>query len=651
MLSFYGENQMKLSIQLRFIGIAGILLFISAAAAQPLYYNAESAAKLGADVSQRIEKIAAMLEDPPQGFGVSCRQRDFWETLGKSETGQTILSKAESLLKEPMPVLTDELYLMYSQNGNRTAAQDVMFAREDRLITLTLAECIENKGRFTAAMEEVLDSSISYRSWLFPAHDGNLDNFYQRHTTIDLKSSRDAHNIALCLFLLGDKISPPLAQKAGAQIHKRIFEPYVRDVFEEAGAPKNWWRTCTHNWNTVCHAGVVGAALTMLPDKLDRALFIERAIQYTDYYYQGFTADGYCSEGLGYWNYGYGHYIILSEVIYKATEGKIDLFSNPKGLAAALYPFRIEILNTGYPALADCRLNTRPQAELMGYVNARLGLGDARWPLSRQYKDRGALFDFLMFEQLDLDRPVLQPPFGPDHDSLRSWFSQAGVLICRPGKNGGAFAAVMKGGHNGEHHNHNDVGTFIVMVGDQQVILDPGSVEYTRMTFGKHRYTIGKLRSYGHPVPRVGGQEQAAGRAAQAKILRTEFTDDVDTLVMDLASAYPVDGLEKLQRTFVYQRRDAGALVVTDEVVFADPNTFETALITCGTCRTTGPNRLEITSNKKTVEVQIESGDNDIEIADEVVASSRGDFRRIAVRFVKPVKNGKISMRFWPKLE
>ncbi|MCI0498795.1 MAG: heparinase II/III-family protein [Planctomycetales bacterium] len=638
---------MKLPIQLQFIGIAGILLLINAAAAQPLYYNAQSAAKLGADVPQRIKKIAAMLEDRPQGFGVSCRQRDFWERIGENKNGRSILTKAESLLQQPMPVLTDELYLMYSQNGNRTAAQDVMSAREGRLITLCLAECIENKGRFTAALEEVLDSSISYRSWLYPAHDGNLANFNQTHITIDLKSSRDAHNIALCLFLLDDKISPLLAQKSRAQVHKRIFEPYVRDVFEEDRS--SYWKTATHNWNTVCHAGVVGAALTMLPDKLDRALFIERAMHYTDYYYHGFTADGYCSEGLGYWNYGYGHYIILSEVIYQATQGTVDVFSNPKGLAAALYPFRIEILNQRYPALADCRLNTRPQAELMGYVNARLGLADARWPMSRQNTGRGTLFDFLMFEQLDPDRPVIQPPFPPDHDQLRTWFSDAGVLICRPAKNSDAFAAVMKGGHNAEHHNHNDIGSFIVMVKDQQVILDPGSVEYTRTTFGKDRYTIGKLRSYGHPVPRVGGQEQVAGRAAQAKILRTEFTDDTDVLVMDLASAYPVGGLEKLQRTFVYQRRDAGTLELTDEVAFANPNTFETALITYGTCRTTGPGRLEVTFGGQTVIIQLESGDNDIEIADEVVASSRGDFRRIAVRFVKPVKKGKISMRIWPK--
>jgi hypothetical protein len=591
-----------------------------------------------------------MLEDEPRGFGISIEQRDFWDAVGTSETGRSILRQAESLLKQPMPVLTDELYLQYSQNGNRSEAEKVIFAREDRLDTFCLAECIENKGRFLAALEEILDSTISYPTWVYPAHDGNLDNFHQKNVTIDLKSARDAHSIALYLFMLKGKIDDALAEKAQTRIHKLIFAPYVRDVFNEEGSVDNWWKTSTNNWNSVCHAGVVGAAVTMLEDKLDRALFIERASSFTDYYYEGFTADGYCSEGLGYWNYGFGQYIVLSEVIYHATCGKMDLFSQPKGLSAALYPFRVEIMNKHYPSLADCGLNARPDSEWMAYVNSRLGLQDDRWPPVKETPWKSGVFEFLMFSGFDSNRPAVEAPFASDHNQLRTWFSDAGVLICRPAKtSGGSFAAVLKGGHNAEHHNHNDLGTFIVMIGDQQVILDPGSVEYTRTTFSKDRYTIKKLSSYGHPVPLIAGQEQTAGRTSQAVILRHEFTEETDTLAMDLKSAYPVTELEKLERTFVYSRQGTGSLEVTDVVEYSEPQTFETALITYGTYEKTGANTLEVTEKGKTAAVEIDSGENSIEIADDLIESTNGSPRRIAVRFEKPVKKGQISMRIWPK--
>ena len=42
---------------------------------------------------------------------------------------------------------------------------------------------------------------------------------------------------------------------------------------------------------------------------------------------KGFTPDGYCGEGTGYWNYGFGHYVFLAEEIRLATGGQIDLLA------------------------------------------------------------------------------------------------------------------------------------------------------------------------------------------------------------------------------------------------------------------------------------------------------------------------------------
>ena len=55
-------------------------------------------------------------------------------------------------------------------------------------------------------------------------------------------------------------------------------------------------------------------------------------------------------------------------------------------------------------------------------------------------------------------------------------------------------------------------------------------------------------------MPRVAGRLQEMSREAVAKVVKTEFTDAADTLVLDLSGAYKVPELKKLERTFVFSR-------------------------------------------------------------------------------------------------
>ena len=64
------------------------------------------------------------------------------------------------------------------------------------------------------------------------------------------------------------------------------------------------------------------------------------------------------------------------------------------------------------------------------------------------------------------------------HDCL----PHAGWSICES-SNGVGFA--IKVGHNGEPHNHNDVGSFLNVVNEEQLICDLGAGEYTAEYFGK----------------------------------------------------------------------------------------------------------------------------------------------------------------------
>jgi hypothetical protein len=193
-------------------------------------------------------------------------------------------------------------------------------------------------------------------------------------------------------------------------------------------------------------------------------------------------------------------------------------------------------------------------------------------------------------------------------DPLRSFFPDGGVLISRTATAvEPPMAVVLKGGNNNEPHNHNDVGSFSVVVGTNLVVCDPGGEVYTKRTFSAHRYDSKVLSSFGHAVPVIAGELQRAGREARGVILETNFTAAADMLALDIRSAYAVPDLEKLIRTFVFQREPKASLEVRDEVKFSKPQAFETALVTWGKIKIINATTLEIADGNSVVRVVIDT--------------------------------------------
>jgi len=553
---------------------------------------------------ERIDALAAMLPERPSGFGRPIADRAAWEGLARLPAFAGVVPRAEALLKQPIPPQPDELYLDFSRTGNRTRWQRVAWRRRSRLKDLALAECLEAKGRFLPAIEQTIEALCAERTWVMPAHDGGLANFKGERIDIDLGSSQLAWSLATVDYLLGDRLRARTRRLLRENVRRRVLDPF-RDMVN-GGRKANWWLRTTNNWNAVCLAGVTGTALAQVESRRERAFYVAAAEQYSMNYLHGFTPDGYCSEGLGYWNYGFGHYVLLAEAIYQATGGRLDLMARPEARAPAAFGARIEIINGVYPAFADCSVRTRPGSRIMWYVNRRLGLGLQEARPAQVVSPGGSLPEALAYSFPNSASMGARLPAGRVNDVLRSWFEDAGVLVARPRPGSTCRMGVaLKGGHNAEHHNHNDVGSFVAVVGSQAVLLDPGSEVYTARTFSSHRYESKVINSYGHSVPVVAGRLQATGRKAAARVLRAGFTDEADTLALDLASAYPVPELKSLTRTFVYSRKGPGSLTVRDEVEFSSPQQFGTALITLGRWQPLGPNALTVYDTEEAVRVDL----------------------------------------------
>lgn len=603
--------------------------------------------------SARMRQLTPMLPAQPRGIGPVISDRKAWTAVAKAPAFAHFVSEAQAMIGQPVPELTDDLYLDFSRTGNRRRCEAVLHARHARLPHFVLAECIENQGRFLKPIEEAIRELCREKSWVMPAHDHGLVNFKGSEVQIDLQSAALSWNLATAAYWLGDRLSPATRQLIRDELERRTFTPFTNAVTVDK--PHLSWVNGTNNWNAVCQAGVTGAAMAQIESRSRRAFFVATAEKKIRHYLNGVTPDGYCSEGLGYWNYGFGHYVLLAETIKEATGGRVDLMEGTKVRQLALFGVHIEIFPGIYPAFADCPIGAKPDPRLMAYISRRFGLGLKEVEQQNLLLAAGPaknLFELGIhgFENSASRRPAANATvsFRP-----RDWFSDAGILIGRPSpEHRGAMGVALKGGHNAEHHNHNDVGSFVVALAGGTPLVDPGSEVYTARTFSSRRYDSNVLNSFGHPVPRVAGTLQREGRSAEAKILKADFTADTDTLAMDIRSAYPVKELKKLVRTFVFSRKGRGSLTIVDEVELDAPKSFGTALITFSKWKQLSPDRLEVGEGPQTVAVHIDAGDSKFRIEPtEIHEHLHGDLVpiRLGIELVEHVRKTAIRITIAPK--
>ena len=550
-------------------------LFVSALALNVvLAVCGDGSASVNNAASARIDEIAQWLPETPRADGAPACDRTKWDPLAATKEGQTAIQNAEKISGEPVPDTPDDLYLEFSKNGNRSNYQKCFFRRNANFVWLYVGECLERKGRFIPKIVEYMDAFCAMKSWTLPAHDGNLTCF-NGTPHIDLCSSGLSRELAYCLAWLGDAIPAATREKVYSEIDRRTFQPHLAHARGERTLREHWWFHGGNNWNSVCNCCVVRAALAIIPDRRLRAEFVMYAEGSVPFALRGYTDDGYCSEGMGYWNYGYGHHLMMGLSLRAATGGKVDLFANPKTKTVMEYAYGFQLQAGRSPHFADGGGNPSP---------VLLALGRQIWPdlVSTTALDSPAFgFDTAQFSLRAFGQEP--PPCAPTRDVLpvRTWFPSAQVLISRrPNLDGKLeWNVAFKGGHNAELHNHNDVGTYTVMMDGCEMCGDPGGEVYTRRTFSKDRYISKVLNSYGHPVPVIGGKLQKGGRAAAAKVLETRFTEDEDVISIDYAAAYNVPALSSLVRTMKFNRVRK-TVSITDKVSFSEPTTFEVPVIT-----------------------------------------------------------------------
>jgi len=595
---------------------------------------------------QRVNEIAAKMSEQPHGFGPTCSDRESWKNPIILQRTTAIRQSAEKLLKQNFPAWDQELYLEYSRNGARPNGEKMMNARKAWLYPLVIAECVDGQGRFLPAIERTLTELVDQPTWTWPAHDRSLRNVRDHHYEVDLMAADTAHDLAQALFMLGDSIKPELRRKTQLVINERVFEP-LRKSFS-TGNKDNFWLHADHNWNAVCLKGSVAAALTILPEKYDRAVFAAAAEYYIQNYVHGFTDDGYTTEGPGYWNYGFSHFVMLREILQQATNGTLDIFSDAKVRNMAMYGYRIEMFPDNIAAFGDAPTNTHMDDFTRAYANEVLNLGQTQRlanidmgsgqsgndaPLART-----ALLLFVTPHQANEHSHVEQNNIG-----LHSYFKSVGVLVSRPSPLNTLSISIKTGGN--ENHSHNDVGSYTIGISTEQPTGDVGRTQYSAKTFSKERYTIPGINSWGHPVPVVAGELQVEADKIKPRVISTHFSDNIDEIKINMADAYSAKALKSLTRTMVHDRRNFGSITMTDRFDFTSPNRFEVALTTLGNWKQNDDGTIELWQKKEHLITRVEASDS-WKLKAENSNEEGLNFTRIAVYLVSPRKSGYIKLHF-----
>jgi len=309
---------------------------------------------------------------------------------------------------------------------------------------------------------------------------------------------------------------------------------------------------------------VLVAALRLLDapgEEDERAAVVTRAVAALDRYVAVLPADGAIDEGYAYWWNGACRALEALDVLAHATGGAWDASGVPALRETVAFPHRSHLGGDWYVAHADGQaLQSRDQpwhavhragrrvgdAAAMAHAAAQRSPGE---PAASEKEGLGRLLRGAT-DPLWISAPAALPPLPRE-----VWLESVQVLLARTVEGSpSGLTLVAKGGHNAEHHNHNDVGAFQVASDGVPVVVDAGRPTYTAATFGPERYGIWTMRSEWHNLPVVRGHGQPPGREAAAADVSVAMSEASAAFSAELAAAYPGTGLRSWRRTVALDR-------------------------------------------------------------------------------------------------
>ncbi len=474
--------------------------------------------------------------------------RDYWNRfLGKKQ-----IENAEKYLGYEWPMIRATQFMEFHKSGDRLAQETPFFARRYALLDLVLGELAEYKGRFMPDIVDGIFAICEETYWGISAHSSVARKYdlipSASEPYIDLFAAETGELISVIYHIFYDEIKnfcPELIERIEYELNRRIITPYL-NCFDFV-----WMGNISprvNNWNPWILSNIVTVFLLSNIQRNTLECGLEKMFVEINVYYSGLPEDGGCDEGSLYWTKAGAKLFAFCDVLYITSGGKINFFGDQKLKHIMHYIVKSYVGDGYYVNYADG--SARRKSFNVDYAVYGYGkrIADKKFcTFAKTLKDeresddcktdgiKAALFSLIFANDIDneadftpKDRYIL-----PD---IQNAFMRAGDWYC-----------ATKGGHNREHHNHNDVGSIIVYCKNEPVLIDAGVGVYTKFTFSKeHRYKIWTMRSLYHNLPEINGCEQLYG----CKYCADDFNVDGKSVSVSFAGAYPDNtGIKNVTRT------------------------------------------------------------------------------------------------------
>ena len=501
-----------------------------------------------------------------------------------------VIKLAEEMLETEIPQLLASQYMMFNRCGDRFTYERKYDKRREMLLYLSMGEYLERKGRFTDKLIDVIWLILEESTWIVPAHNyapaelkTNLPWDYNSDVThIALMSAGTGASMAwvyyLCKDIL-DEVTPTIARRMRYEIDRQVIKPFLNDryMFDRC-----WWAGAKgsqiNNWNPWIVSNVLTATALTEEDTITRTVVVSRALTLLDRFINIYHPDGGCDEGVAYWAAAGGALYSALIVLYDMTGGYVNIFDDPLIKNMGEYPIKMLATEDLVLNFSDCRPNSLPMPMLLYHWGKACGSEMmqeyAKWkmhgsmPIIKDYRQCYRLARFLTTPRLSTGEFAV-----PKHTLLHGL--EIGVIREEATLDKGLYVA-LKGGHNKESHNHNDVGSVIVYADGKPVFIDPGTCTYTNRTFTNERYNFWPMCSDFHNCATFNGVTQQPGQ--QACSGEMVFDAEKNIMSLDLVNAYPTEAnLSAYTRTV---ELNDSVITITDDVAFHTPGTVMFSYIT-----------------------------------------------------------------------
>ncbi|MFW5656207.1 MAG: heparinase II/III domain-containing protein [Bacteroidota bacterium] len=290
----------------------------------------------------------------------------------------------------------------------------------------------------------------------------------------------DVAEMSLAVSLAIDWTAGELPDTTIQLAKKSLIEKGLEPSFtRQEGSPI--WVNSHHNWNQVCHGGMIAAALTIAENDWNLAVkTLSRALDNIPYALEAYGPDGVYPEGSTYWSYGTSFTIITSSMFKTALGTDFGISDYPSFKESAVFRVLSVAPSGWYYNFADCGDERSKNGDFtLAWFAAQTGkkLFYEKQRFLHSPEAMGTLHRLAGTGLVYLSKFEEKEPGNLPEAWKGEGINPVVIIQSQEGENTGFYLGA-KGGRATSNHGNMDAGSFIFELQGVRWIVDPGNQPY-----------------------------------------------------------------------------------------------------------------------------------------------------------------------------